>query len=91
MKHTKRYAVVFDKWGKYSSHQDITEFDTLKEANEEIELIEKMYADTPRPKYRYSKGNNYRAWYYRKNSCLARSTNVCDYEWGEKYLGEAFW
>ena len=80
----KRYVLVFNKWSIYSTHSDITEFDTLKEANEEIQLLEEIYADTPRPKAKY---------YHRNYSYIhdKRCKNVYDYSWGGKYLGEAFW
>ena len=81
MKHTKRYGIVFDKWSIYKHHQDITEFDTIKEVNEEIELLEEMYKDTPRPEHRYS----------RSPYCNRKSTNISDYAWCSEYVGESFW
>ena len=50
MKHTKRYMVIFEKWGRIEFHEDKTEFDTLTEAMEEAQLLEEFYADTPSPK-----------------------------------------
>lgn len=78
MKHTKRYMVIFEKWGAKKFHEDKTEFDTLAEAMEEAQLLEKFYADTPCPKKlsRYD-------WRTRKTSYY--------HEWGEPYLDEALW
>lgn len=81
MKHTKRYGIVFDKWSIYKQHQDITEFDTIKEVNEEIELLEEMYKDTPRPEHRYS----------RSSYCNRNSTDISNYVWCSEYVGESFW
>lgn len=78
MKHTKRYMVIFQKWGKIKFHEDKTEYDTLTEAMEEAKLLEEFYADTPSPKklsrYDWRTG---RSTYY--------------HEWGESYLDEALW
>ena len=53
MKHSKRYAVIFNKWNLYKNVETITEFDTMNEVNDEVNLIEEMYADTPRPKHKF--------------------------------------
>lgn len=81
MRHTKRYGIVFDKWSTYNSHRDITEYDTMKEVNEELALIEEMYKDTPRPEHKYAKWNRYNS----------KSTAISDYIWSSECLGEAFW
>ena len=78
MKHSKQYMVIFNKWSKYKFHEDKTEYDALKEANEEVALLEEMYRDTPRPqlrKYHYDK----------------KSKNICDYEWASIDAEEYFW
>ena len=78
MKHTKRYMVIFEKWGRIEFHEDKTEFDTLTEAMEEAQLLEEFYADTPSPKklsrYDWRTG---RSTYY--------------HEWDEPYLDEYLW
>ena len=78
MKHTKRYMVIFEKWGRIEFHEDKTEFDTLTEAMEEAQLLEEFYADTPSPKklsrYDWRTG---RSTYYP--------------EWDEPYLDEYLW
>ena len=53
MQHNKRYMVVFDIWSERKFHEDKTEYDTIDEVNDEIKLIEEVYADTPRPKSSY--------------------------------------
>lgn len=78
MKHSKRYAVIFNKWSIYKNIQSITEFDTMKEVDDEVKLIEEIYSDTPRPKYRW--GRKY-----------SKSTIVSDYYWSAPYIKEAFW
>ena len=82
MQHTKRYGIVFDKWSIYHYHRDITEYDTLKEVNEEAALIDEMYKDTPRPEHKYAKWNRY---------CNTKSTAISDYAWCAENFGEAFW
>lgn len=78
MKHTKRYMVIFEKWGRIEFHEDKTEFDTLTEAMEETQLLEEFYADTPSPKklsrYDWRSG---RSTYH--------------HEWDESYLDEYLW
>lgn len=78
MKHTKRYMVIFEKWGRVEFHEDKTEYDTLAEAMEETQLLEEFYADTPSPKklsrYNWRTGRN---TYY--------------HEWDEPYLDEYLW
>jgi hypothetical protein len=78
MKHTKRYMVIFEKWGRIEFHEDKTEFDTLTEAMEEAQLLEEFYTDTPSPKklkrYDYHSGRN-----------------TIYHEWGEPYLDEYLW
>ena len=54
MNHTKRYMVVFQKWNKYKFHEDKTEYDTLNEALEETKLLEEVYIDTPKPRFRFN-------------------------------------
>ena len=78
MKHTKRYMVIFEKWGRIEFHEDKTEFDTLTEAMEEAQLLEEFYADTPSPKKlsRYDWRTGRHTPYY---------------EWGEPYLDEYLW
>ena len=78
MKHTKRYMVIFEKWGAKKFHEDKTEFDTLAEAMEEAQLLEKFYADTPCPKklLRYNRRTGETSYYHK---------------WGEPYLDEALW
>lgn len=81
MKHSKRYAVIFNKWSLYKNIESITEFDTMDEVYDEVNLIEEMYADTPRPEHRYR--------YYRHRQ--SPSTAVTDYRWNTSACGEAFW
>lgn len=78
MKHTKRYMVIFEKWGRIEFHEDKTEFDTLTEAMEEARLLEEFYADTPSPKKlsRYDWRTGRQTPYH---------------EWGELYLDEYLW
>lgn len=78
MKHTKRYMVIFEKWGRIEFHEDKTEFDTLTEAMEEAQLLEEFYADTPSPKKlsRYDWRTGRHTPYH---------------EWGESYLDEYLW
>ncbi len=78
MKHTKRYMVIFEKWGRREFHEDKTEFDTLTEAMEEAQLLEEFYADTPSPKKlsRYDWRTGRHTPYH---------------EWGEPYLDEYLW
>lgn len=78
MKHSKRYAVIFNKWSLYKNIKNITEFDTMNEVDDEVNLIEEMYADTPRPepKLGYSR---------------FKDTNVSYYRWCAPSWGEAFW
>lgn len=80
MKHTKRYMVIFEKWNKNNFHEDKTEYDTIEEVQEELNLLEEVYADTPRPKseYRYGYGR------CRKNAHI-------EYLWDEPYMKEALW
>lgn len=78
MKHSKRYAVIFNKWSIYKNIQSITEFDTMNEVNDEVNLIEEMYADTPRPEYKWRGG-------------YSKSTVVTDYHWCSPSVQEAFW
>ena len=82
----KKYVLVFNKWSIYSTHSDITEYDTLKEANEEIKLLEEIYADTPRPKVK-SRYNGSSGYFHKYKRCVS----LYDYAWGDMYLGEAFW
>ena len=81
MQHTKRYGIVFDKWSIYDFHRDITEYDTMKEVNEELALIEELYKDTPRPEHKFS----------RSKYCNRKSTDISDYAWCAESVGEAFW
>ena len=81
MQHTKRYGIVFEKWSIYGFHRDITEYDTIKEVNEEIALIEEMYKDTPRPEHKFR----------RSKFCNRKSTEISDYAWCAANIGEAFW
>lgn len=83
MKHSKRYAVIFNKWSVYKNIESVTEFDTLKEVNEEVELLEMMYKDTPRPEHKYASWNKY--------AKFSKSTIVTDYHWLSADAGEAFW
>ena len=54
-KSSKKYVLVFNRWvDNKIKAKSITEYDTLKEAQEEIELINEIYKDTPKP----SEGNN---------------------------------
>lgn len=78
MKHTKRYMVIFEKWGKREFHKDTAEFDTLAEAMEETQLLEEFYADTPSPKklFRYDWRTGRHTPYH---------------EWDESYLDEYLW
>ena len=78
MKHSKRYAVIFNKWSAYKNIQSITEFDTMNEVDDEVNLIEEMYADTPRPEYKWRRGHS-------------KSTVVTDYHWCSPSAQEAFW
>jgi len=78
MKHSKRYAVIFNKWTLYKNIENVTEFDTMEEANEEIKLLEEMYADTPKPEHRWNCNN-------------LKGTVVTDYHWNAPSWGEAFW
>ena len=68
-KHTKRFMVIFSIWGQkpvprekrcdnLDSHEYVhneVEFDSEKEWKEEVELIEKLYKDTPHPTERKGK------------------------------------
>lgn len=79
MNHSKRYAIIFNKWTAYKNIENITEFDTIEEANEEMKLLEEMYADTPRPEHK---------WY---NESKSTDTEVSHYRWNAASWGEAFW
>lgn len=78
MKHSKRYAVIFNKWSLYKNVESITEFDTMKEVDIEVNLIEELYADTPRPEHRWHRIGT-------------KSTLVHEYHWNSSAWGEAFW
>ena len=78
MKHTKRYIIIFNKWSAYKIHEDISEYDTIAEVNDEIKLLEEVYRDTPRP--------NPKRWY--KDF---KNTNINNYLWNAESIGEAFW
>lgn len=78
MKHSKRYAVIFNKWTLYKNIESITEFDTIEEANEEIKLLEEIYKDTPRPEHKWHRNDS-------------NSTVVTEYQWNAPSWGEAFW
>lgn len=50
LEHKKRYVLIFNKFMTHKIiSKSITEYDTLKEANEEIELIHEFYKNEPRP------------------------------------------
>ena len=78
MKHSKRYVVIFNKWSAYKNIESVTEFDTMNEVEDEINLIEEMYEDTPRPEHKYCHAHS-------------KSTAVGDYRWSAPSWGEAFW
>jgi hypothetical protein len=78
MKHSKRYAVIFNKWSIYKNIESITEFDTMEEVDDEVELIEELYKDTPRPEHR-------------RHLNSSKSTQVTDYHWCAPSFCEAFW
>lgn len=82
MKHTKRYIIVFNKWSMYGSHEDISEYDTIAEVNDEVKLLQEAYGDTPRPKLK-----KHKRWYHPQEN----STSIYNHEWGNPSLGEAFW
>ena len=82
-KHTKRFMVIFSMWGKSPSARDMrglynlkeyahseTEFDTESEWKEEVRLIEKVYADTPRPYEVEKEGSKWhnKIWEFEINS-----------------------
>jgi hypothetical protein len=82
-KHTKRFMVIFSMWGKSLSAKDMrglfnlkeytyseAEFDTESEWKEEVELIEDVYADTPRPYKVEKEGSKYheKTWEFEINS-----------------------
>ena len=79
--------VIFNKWNPYKVHEDKTEFDTIQEANEEVNLIEEMYADTPRPKYKYHDEESWKWKVWRQHH---RPQNY-DYIWSKYDIGESFW
>ena len=51
---TKRYRLVFSIWG-HTNSDSVSDFDTIDELKEEIELVKDFYKGTPRPEKIYEK------------------------------------
>ena len=57
-KNSKRYVLIFNRWTYKIKAKSITEYDTIEDAQEEINLINELYKDTPKPIEKWYVKNN---------------------------------